>query len=157
RSSRVLVPAGSAPASAEVVPPGLERHAGSTPVLFQIALTLILRRARLFHLHAAAVVRPDGAAILIVGGAGAGQTTTTLALLDAGNDYLGDDALFLRASADPGRIAHAIAFPRAFHLGPATLSAFPRLLPLAGPAPPRTDKRPVDPRAAFPGRHRAEI
>src|SRR5262249_11724091 len=40
---------------------------------------------------------------------------------------------------------------------PATLAAFPRLLPLAGPSPPGTDKQPVDPRIAFPGRHLAEI
>ncbi|MFT3914555.1 MAG: hypothetical protein QM704_10690 [Anaeromyxobacteraceae bacterium] len=153
----MLIPTGIAPASAEVVAPGEEIHAGSTRVLFQIALTLLLRRARLFHLHAAAVVRPDGAAILIAGSSGAGKTTTALALLEAGVEYLGDDAIFLHPSADPGQIAHAVAFPRAFHLGPATLSAFPRLLPLAGPAPARTDKRPVDPRVAFPDRHRPEI
>jgi hypothetical protein len=50
-----------------------------------------------------------------------------------------------------------VAFPREFHVGPATLASFPRLAPLAGPPSPRGAKRPLDPRAAYPGRHRAAL
>jgi hypothetical protein len=155
RASRVRVPGGGAPIVAELVPPDREAVPGSTEVMLQIALTLALREHRLFHLHAAALVHPAGAGVFVVGGSGAGKTTTTLALLEAGYDYLGDDCLFLRRDAE-GR-AEALAFPRAFHLGPATLGAFPRIAPLAGPPGGRGDKRPVDPRRAYPGRERASL
>jgi hypothetical protein len=153
-ASRVRVPLDGAPIEADLVARDREPIAGSTAVMLQIALTLALRRERLFHLHAAAVVHPSGAGVLLVGGSGAGKTTTTLALLEAGYGYLVDDCLFLRRLPATGHV-EALAFPREFHLGPATLAAFPRLAPLAGPLSARADKRPVDPREAFPGRGHA--
>lgn len=159
RSSRVFVPSDGSSAKGELCPPGQELHAGSSAVLLQVAVTLALRHARLFHLHAAAVEHPTGAAVIIAGASGAGKTTTALALLEAGGAYLGDDALFLaQATARaPEPEARAIAFPRPFHLGPTTLAAFPRLAPFAEGARSGTDKRSLDPRRAFPGRHRPAI
>jgi hypothetical protein len=155
RASRVALRPG-APVEAWIAPPEREIVCGSAGAMLQIALTLALRSRGLYHLHAAALRHPSGAAVLVVGGSGAGKTTTTLALLEAGADYLGDDALFLEAPG-PGEAARILAFPREFHLGPATLAAFPRLEAYAGPPSPaaRGDKRPVDPRRAYPGRDRA--
>jgi hypothetical protein len=159
RSSRVHLPADGSSATGELCAPSEERYQGSTKVLLQVAVTLALRCARLFHLHAAALMHPAGAAVLVVGASGAGKTTTALALLEAGFLYLGDDAIFLAPEPDeaPDPALCAVAFPCAFHLGPATLAAFPRLLPLAGLPPPGSDKRPLDPRQAFPGRYRPAL
>jgi hypothetical protein len=156
RASRVLLPAPStgAPIEIDLAPPDREPAPGSTASMLQIAIAVAARGAGLFHLHAAALVLPRGDVAVVVGGSGAGKTTTTLALLEAGADYLGDDALFLTTG---GGGLRAVAFPRAFHLGPATLAAFPRLAPYAGPLPPRGDKRAVDPRSAFPGRSRPSV
>lgn len=149
RASRVHLD--GARVEGEIAPPDHEVTPGSTGAMIEIALALALRPARLFHMHAAGLALPSGASALVVGGSGAGKTTTTLALLEAGARYLGDDALFL-AKRHAGEGVRAAAFPRAFHLAPATLSAFPRLGRLAGAVGGRRDKRPLDPRAAFPGR-----
>ncbi len=153
RVSRVSVPLDGSPIVADIVSRDQEIIAGSTAVMLQIALTLALRREHLFHLHAASLIHRSGAGVLVVGGSGAGKTTTTLALLEAGYSYLVDDCLFLRRLPGSGRV-DVLAFPREFHLGPATLAAFPRLASLAGPPSARADKRPVDPREAYPGRDR---
>lgn len=152
RASQVRIPREGSPIDCEIAPRERDPLPGSAAAMLQIALTIALRTRRLYHLHAAALVHPSGAAVLVVGSSGAGKTTTTLALLESGYDYLGDDTLFLRASP---RGVDLVAFPREFHLGPATLDAFPRLAPLAGAPSGRGDKRPVDPRRAYPEKHRA--
>jgi hypothetical protein len=153
RASRVWIPDGEGLVEAALVAPDREPFPGSTEATLQIALALALRRERLFHLHAAGLILPSGAATIVIGASGAGKTTTTLALLEAGGDYLADDALFLRE--EPARGVEVLGFPRPFHLGAATLAAFPRLAPLAGSAPAGTDKRPLDARVAYPQRRRA--
>ncbi|MDI1447286.1 hypothetical protein [Polyangium sp. 6x1] len=151
RRSRILVPAGGARieaslASEELVP-------GSARASLEIALSLALRFVGLFHLHAAALVhRTHGETVLVVGGAGAGKTTTTITLASAGYGFLGDDALLLED--DPLGRPRLCALPRPFHVGPAALSAFPRLAPFAGSTKGHGDKRDVDPKLAFPGQAR---
>jgi hypothetical protein len=145
---------------AEIAPEDREPAPGSALGMLQIALAFALRCHGFFHLHAAGLVHPSGAGVLLAGGSGAGKTTATLALLDAGFGsssvspphsyaYLGDDSLFLRAR---GGVASVLAFPRAFHLGPEALHAFPRLRPLADPKAGARGKLALDPRLAFPGR-----
>ncbi|MDI1429594.1 hypothetical protein [Polyangium sorediatum] len=152
RKSRILVPEGTSHIEAFLA--GEEVVPGSARGALEIALSLALRAHGLYHLHAAALVhRTHGEAILVVGGAGAGKTTTTITLASAGYDLLGDDALLLE-EAPVGR-PRLCAFPRPFHVGPATLSAFPRLAPFAGPTKSHGDRRDVDPKRAFPGQARS--
>jgi hypothetical protein len=153
-ASHVIVPAAGSPVEAAIAPPDREPLPASAASMLQIALYLALRHAGLFHLHAAALERAGGDVVIVVGASGAGKTTTALALLEAGAGYLGDDTVLL--AEGPGGV-ELVAFPREFHLGDATLAAFPRLSPLAGAPSAQSGKRPVDPRAAFPGRHRARV
>jgi hypothetical protein len=153
-ASRVLVPPDGAPIVAQIAPLEREITSGSTSTALQVALILALRPLGFFHLHAAALVLPSATPVIVVGGTGAGKTTTTLALLEgAGADFLCDDSLYLSSSGS-GAPLDLVAFPREFHVGPATLATFPRLAPLLGPVSPHTDKRAVDPRRAYPERFR---
>ena len=123
-------------------------------VLLFISLVLALRWRGTFHLHAGALVAPDGRGILVSGHAGAGKSTLTLALLEAGCAHLGDDAVFL--SSRPGDPA-VLAFPRPFHVAPRTAEAFPRIAALLDDFLPSGEKRRLDPRRAWPGRGRATM
>jgi hypothetical protein len=123
-------------------------------VLLLIALVLALRWRGLFHLHAGALVAPDGRGILVAGGAGAGKSTLTVALLEAGCAYLGDDAVFLSAREGEGAV---LALPRPFHIAPRTASAFPRIGALLSDLLPAGEKRRLDPRLAWPGRERSSM
>lgn len=84
------------------------------------ALVLALGRHGLHYLHAGAVVCGDGQRVLILGESGAGKTTTTLALLDAGASVLGDDTLLFGERDGDAMI---FAFPQPFHVTPTTLAA----------------------------------
>jgi hypothetical protein len=154
RVSRILVPLDGSAALAEIAPPDCEITPGSTSLMLHIALTLALRRLGLYHLHAAGLVHPGGPRVLVAGDSGAGKTTTTLALIEAGFDYLGDDSLFIQARTGPLEV---FSFPREFHLGEATLHAFPRLAPLTRSHRAANGRRTLDPRQAFPGRQRARM
>jgi hypothetical protein len=68
--------------------------------------------------HAGGVAGPDGA-VLLVGGAGAGKSTTALACLDAGFDFFGDD--YCLVTPDPEPWVHGVY---------ATAKARPEGLPL---------------------------
>jgi len=149
RRTRVLVPEGGA--RIDVFHGGEEIVPGSARAALEIALALALREHGLFHLHAAALVDPAGRTLLLVGGSGAGKTTATIALATSGYAFLGDDALLLE---DGPKGPTLDAFPRPFHIGPATLTAFPHLAPMTLPAPGLGDKRHLDPELAFPGRRR---
>jgi hypothetical protein len=122
-------------------------------VFLLIAVVVALRWRSLFHVLAGALVSPDGRGILVAGGAGAGKSTLTLALVEAGCDYLGDDAVFVRAP----ETSSVLALPRAFHVAPRTAAAFPRIAALLGDLLPAGEKRRLDARAAWPGRERSAM
>jgi hypothetical protein len=110
-----------------------------------LGLTLALRRHGLFHLRAAATVSPAGQVVVIAGTGGAGKSTLAAALVASGHGYLGDDVVLV----GPG--GALLAFPRPFHLSPASA----RAVGLEAGAPlATTGKSDVDAGAAFPGRFR---
>lgn len=110
-----------------------------------VALTLALRSHGLVHLHAAATVSPAGQVLVVAGTGGSGKSTLTAALVAAGHAFLGDDVVLVA----PGGVL--FAFPRPFHLSPASARA---VGVQAGPPRPATGKGDFDAGAAFPGRFR---
>ncbi|MCA9943488.1 MAG: hypothetical protein KC449_08400 [Anaerolineales bacterium] len=87
--------------------------------LIAISLSPHLRRRQKFLLHAFAAAREDGA-VLLVGGIGAGKTTTGLSLLNAGWQLLSNDSPVVvgngRIQQYPGVLA---AYPESFAHFPA--------------------------------------
>lgn len=98
-----------------------------------------LLAAQWVPLHAACAAVPGRAGVLLLGGRGAGKTTTLLHLLAARPPaaLLANSALFLTERAEQFR---ARALPVSVALRPATVRAFPvlrtALAPLIGAAPP---------------------
>ena len=90
--------------------------------ILHMALPLVLREHGVFDIHAGAVVTAAGHPYVIVGDSGAGKTTLTLALLESGCSYLGDDKILIRRHSDKA-IAY-LSYPREFHLTSLTLEAF---------------------------------
>ncbi|HZS04503.1 MAG TPA: hypothetical protein VFD58_06675 [Blastocatellia bacterium] len=88
------------------------------------ALLLLLRSRRIYHLHAAAAISPDGKLFLFCGEQRAGKTTLATALGIAGWNPVSDDSLLIH-SAPPG--ARLSALRKAFHLSNEILSAWPQL------------------------------
>jgi hypothetical protein len=84
-----------------------------------VSFCLLLRERGLFDAHAAVACRADRA-VLLLGDAGSGKTTTLLALLSAGGSYLGDDRVLLRRASSGVEL---LGYPRDFHLAPQTLAA----------------------------------
>jgi hypothetical protein len=148
-ASEVRVPLGAGPIVGRLHPSSLEDRS-SLRLLLDLALTMALRARRIFHLHAAGVVRGD-TCLLLPGESGAGKTSSALALVAAGWSYLADDSVFLRARGEG--LDSVVAQRREFHLTPTTLAAYPALAAFAArmtePA-----KMCVAPERAFPGRFR---
>ena len=78
-----------------------------TRPLLTLALMELARRRGLFPLHAACLARDD-AGVLVCGPSGSGKSTLTIALLEAGLDFLGDDLVFLEPREQSVR---ALGFP----------------------------------------------
>jgi len=152
--SRARVAAGGSLVEVDVAEESLRDGHLFAHVLLLVALVLALRWHGFFHLHAGALVAPDGRGLLVAGGAGAGKSTLTLALLEAGCDYLGDDAVFLSARG-AGDVVLALARP--FHVDPRTAAAFPRIGALLSDLLPAGEKRRLDPRKTWPGRERISM
>jgi len=102
---------------------------------FQLVFFLLLRRQGYYVIHANALQPPlahqqpiPPPSLLVVGDCGAGKTTFTLSLLQAGWRSVGDDLVIL-ASDDAGFVvAHGLR--RGFSCTPTTAAAFPALQPL---------------------------
>lgn len=152
-ASQARVRAGGGEIAVEVAPESLRDGHVFAHVFLLVALVVALRWRDLFHVHAGALVAPGGRGILVVGDAGAGKSTLSLALIEAGCDFLGDDAVFLRTAVE----AEVLALPRAFHVAPRTAAAFPRVAALLGECLPAGEKRRLDPFVAWPGRQRATM
>jgi hypothetical protein len=94
-------------------PSGDDPDAPDVYSMLTVATALLLGRLGRTLVHAAAVVRPGGGAWLLVGDTHAGKSSTTMALVAEGWDYLADDHVVLRA--DGARVT-AEGWPRAVHL-----------------------------------------
>ncbi len=94
-------------------------------------------------LHAAAVGDENGA-VLITGKGGVGKSTTSLASLDAGMQFIGDDYLVTSLSPEP----RAISLYCTAKLSPQNALNFPRFAALATPREDRDEKTVLN---LFPG------
>jgi hypothetical protein len=63
-----------------------------------LALLATLRPRGLHHLHAGALVAPDGRSLVVAGETGSGKSTLTAALVLAGCGFLGDDVVLVRGA-----------------------------------------------------------
>lgn len=95
--------------------------------LFTLALVEMLKRRRLYNLHAAGVAT-SGKSMLIAGTSGVGKSTLTLALIRRGLDFLGDDMTCL--SSDGSRV---LAFPDEIDVTSQTLAMFSGLHGMSRP------------------------
>lgn len=111
------------------------------------SIALALRFHGFAVIHSATLVTPDGRGVLIIGPQGAGKSTLTIALLEAGCRWAGDDGAFVDLDAR----RRVVAVPRHFHLAPRTAAAFPRFAPLLMPLT-WNEKQRLDPERAWPGR-----
>jgi hypothetical protein len=88
-----------------------------------LTLTWLLGAADRWVIHAAAVVGPDGGAVLAVGPGGAGKSTVAAAALGAGWPVLADDLVVLRRGPEGLQVCgvpRPLAVPAEFsRLGPA--------------------------------------
>jgi hypothetical protein len=118
-----------------------------------MALSVALRSLGCYHLHAAALVLPQGPTVLVPALSGSGKSTLATTLILAGAGFLGDDTLFVRRD---GASVRLLALPRDFHLTERSAGALgltdrldPALLTLAG-------KGRFDAHASFGDRFHAE-
>lgn len=132
-----------------LVPAGLETY-GVLEDLIAIGLSPHLRRRGLFLLHAFAAAHA-GRAVLLVGGIGAGKTTTGMALLDAGWQLLSNDSPIITAEGV------VLSYPGVLAAYPATFARFAATAALATGDPAR--KQTVAAEAVWPGvwRERATV
>ncbi len=149
-ASRVTVARDGTRIDAQVHPESLSRQEDFTWVTMMMALALAMRAWDRFHVHGAAVVLEDGTTVVVAGDSGRGKSTSTLALLEGGARWLGDDTFFL--GGDGGGGVRLYAMPRPFHVTPRTLDAFDRLRPCVSSPLRPVGKYDVAPQRAWPGR-----
>jgi hypothetical protein len=110
----------------------------ATQLLLTIGIMETFKRFGRFPLHAGALAR-RGRGILLPGTSGAGKSTTTVALVRAGFDFLADDTVFLSTStsapADPwsatgGTDVAVTGFPDQVDVSERTAAMVPELRPL---------------------------
>lgn len=149
-ASRIDISSDGTSVIAHVHPDSLRVPDDFTFVALMMSLSLALRGHGRFHVHGAAVTLPDGVSVVIAGDSGRGKSTATLALLEHGAAWLGDDTFFVADDGADGVVLHAM--PRPFHVSPRTLDAFSRLKPhVVSPLRP-SGKFDVAAASAWPGR-----
>jgi hypothetical protein len=92
-----------------------------------VALMELMERLGRFSLHAACLSDTDGNGLLLCGPSGAGKSTLTLALVQAGLEFLGDDVVFLQRQERPGAGVRALGFADALGIGPFAATRFAEL------------------------------
>jgi lambda repressor-like predicted transcriptional regulator len=115
-----------------------------------IALSLLLRERGIFDLHAATACT-ESRALVLIGDSGAGKTTLLLSLMELGCDFLGDDRLLFRVRSNGTEL---LAYPREFHLSPATLELVSRPIERLPGTQPIAGKFSVEPLKVWPERFR---
>jgi HPr serine kinase-like protein len=117
--------------------------------VWAFGLLKLLRPLGLYSLHAAGVVSPHGAGLLLVGASGCGKSTLALGLVRQGWGYLSDDAVLLRRQA---AAVEAYALRKPFYVN-ANVAARYADLPLGEEVPDTTGerRRRVHIAQAFPG------
>jgi|ERR1700733_1703637 len=123
-----------------IVADGLDAAVLATHPLLTIGLLETLKRFARFPLHAGGLAR-NGRGILLPGSSGAGKSTTTVALVRAGFDFLADDTVFLTPT--PGRESGILVhgFPDQIDVTGQTAAMFPELAHfVAQPLPTGRDK-----------------
>ena len=111
----------------QIVQAALDRY-GVFEDLLAIGLSPHLRRRGLFLIHAFAAAY-QGQAVLLIGGSGAGKTTTGMALLDQGWQLLSNDSPILNAASQ------VLQYPGVLAAFPETLQRFEMTRPLAQDVP----------------------
>lgn len=111
-----------------IVAEGLADAILATHNLLNIGLLETCKRFGRYPLHAGALAW-RGRGVLLPGASGAGKSTTTVALVQAGFDFLADDTIFLSSafSGDdqPGLTVHG--FPDEVDVTDRTIAMFPEL------------------------------
>jgi hypothetical protein len=105
-------------------------------------LAWLLRERGRFTLHASAVAR-RGTGLLFAGQSGSGKSSSALAMIQAGWDWLADDAALLQPGAEP----RLFGFARGFCFHPALAGRLPGLV-----GEPVADKQFASIDGLFPGR-----
>lgn len=116
--ARVTVERGGARITARVTDAALAPGGVFASTTLVIAAVLALRWRERFHLHAGLVRAEDGRHILLVGTSGAGKSTSTAMLGEAGLEVLCDDACFL---VQQGGAVLVTSFAKPLHLDEAML------------------------------------
>lgn len=119
--------------------------------LFLSSLLLLLRRQGMYAAHAACVATGDGGC-LMVADSGSGKSTLTLGLVQAGWQYLADDAVFLRLR---GERVEILPLRRDLYLAPEAAAVFPSVRDCWQPCLLREDaKHRLDLQALYPAQVR---
>lgn len=83
--------------------------------MMTVVAALLLGRLGRTPIHAGAIIRPGGGALLLAGDARAGKSTTCMNLISSGWDYLSDDQVVLSRTEGSDAVS-AEGWPRVFHL-----------------------------------------
>ena len=108
----------------------LSMHERTRPLPFLLPVWYADQGVQVIH---AGLVARDGCGVLFCGANGAGKSTSSLACLCAGLDFLSDDHVGLEARRDGSFVGHSVF--ASTRLEPDHLVRFPELVPHAIPSP----------------------